>query len=107
MFGLDKNVIEQIKNVFDEFPQIEEVLLYGSRAKGNYKPGSDIDLSLKGENLNHNLVNSVSIELDKLFLPYIFDISIFKQITNEDLIEHINRYGKVFFEKDKIKVSDV
>jgi predicted nucleotidyltransferase len=60
MFGLDKNVIEQIKNVFDEFPQIEEVLLYGSRAKGNYKPGSDIDLSLKGENLNHNLVNSVS-----------------------------------------------
>ena len=107
MFGLDKNVIEQIKNVFDEFPQIEEVLLYGSRAKGNYKPGSDIDLSLKGENLNHNLVNSVSIELDELFLPYIFDSSIFKQITNEDLIEHINRYGKVFFEKDKIKVSDV
>ena len=107
MFGLDKNVIEQIKNVFDEFPQIEEVLLYGSRAKGNYKPGSDIDLSLKGENLNHNLVNSVSLKLDELFLPYIFDISIFKQITNEDLIEHINRYGKVFFEKDKIKVSDV
>jgi predicted nucleotidyltransferase len=107
MFGLDKNVIEQIKNVFDEFPQIEEVLLYGSRAKGNYKPGSDIDLSLKGENLNHNLVNSVSLKLDELFLPYIFDISIFKQITNEDLIEHINRFGKVFFEKDKIKVSDV
>jgi predicted nucleotidyltransferase len=107
MFGLDKNVIEQIKNVFDEFPQIEEVLLYGSRAKGNYKPGSDIDLSLKGENLNHNLVNSVSLKLDELFLPYIFDISIFKQISNEDLIEHINRYGKVFFEKDKIKVSDV
>ena len=107
MFGLEKNIIDKIKIVFEDFPQIEEVRIYGSRAKGNYKPGSDIDLSLKGENLNHNLVNSISIELDKLFLPYIFDISIFKQITNDDLIEHINRYGKVFFEKDKIKVSDV
>jgi len=107
MFGLEKNIIDKIKIVFEDFPQIEKVLIYGSRAKGNYKPGSDIDLTIAGENLEHNLLNSISLKLDELYLPYIFDISIFKQITNDDLIEHINRYGKVFFEKDKIKVSDV
>lgn len=107
MFGLEKNVIEQLKNVFEKFPQIEEVRIYGSRAKGNYKPGSDIDLTIKSENLEHNILNSISLKLDELYLPYIFDISNFKKITNEDLIEHINRNGKVFYEKEKVNDVDL
>jgi predicted nucleotidyltransferase len=107
MFGLKENIIEQIKSIFEEFPQIEEVLIYGSRAKGNYKPSSDIDLSLKGEDVDHNLLNSISLKIDELFLPYKLDISIFEKISNEDLIEHINKAGKVFYIKEKEKVQKV
>ena len=103
-FGLKENIIEQINSVFGEFPQIDEVIIYGSRVKGNYRPGSDIDFTLKGKNLNHYLMNSISLELDKLFLPYILDISDFNKISNRDLIEHINRVGEIFYGSEKEKV---
>jgi len=77
----------------------EEVLFYGSRAKGNFKPGSDVDLTLKGEKLTLKLLNKISLDLDALLLPYSFDISIFHQITNPDLIEHTKRVGAVFYKK--------
>ena len=98
-FGLKEYIIEQINGIFAKYFQVEQVIIYGSRAKGNYKVGSDIDLSLKGENLNLSLVNKIELEIDDLLLPYTFDISIFKQISNDSLIEHIERVGIVFFEK--------
>jgi predicted nucleotidyltransferase len=104
-FGLKENIIGKINSVFYKFPQVEEVVIYGSRAKGNYREGSDIDFTLKGKNLNHKLLNSISLELDKLFLPYILDISILNKISNLDLIEHISRVGKVFYESEPEKVS--
>ena len=98
-YGLDKETISKINSVFSRFKEVEEALLYGSRAKGNFKPGSDIDLTLKGENLKLKLLNQISLDIDDLLLPYSFDISIFHQITNPDLIEHIERVGKVFYKK--------
>ena len=71
--------------------------MYGSRAKGNYKPGSDIDLTLKGKELNLKLLNKISLELDDLLLPYTFDLSIYHHIKQPDLIDHIVRVGKVFY----------
>ena len=98
-FGLEENVIERINAVFSFFPEIEQVVLYGSRAKGNYKIGSDIDLTLKGKELNLTLLNAVDTKIDDLLLPYLFDISIFEQISNPDLVNHIERVGKLFYEK--------
>ena len=95
-FGLSEDNIIKIKSIFSEFPEIEEVIIFGSRAKGNYKNGSDIDLALKGSNLNLKLANSISNKLDDLFLPYTFDLVIYSQIENEDLIDHIDRVGVVF-----------
>ncbi|HMQ69888.1 MAG TPA: nucleotidyltransferase domain-containing protein [Ignavibacteria bacterium] len=100
MFGLNESIIEQIEHVFEEFPQIEEVLIYGSRAKEIHKPGSDIDLALKGDDLDHNLINLISLRLDELYLPFIFDISLFSKIANKDLIDHIDRVGKSFYRKE-------
>jgi predicted nucleotidyltransferase len=97
-FGLRENIIQSIQDVFSAFPEVEEVIIYGSRAKGNYKPGSDIDLTVKGEKLGLSEVNTITLQLDNLMLPYIFDISVFKQISNPDLIEHINRVGIVFYQ---------
>jgi len=98
-FGLDEIDIKRINSVFALFPEVEKVILYGSRAKGNYKLGSDIDITLKGQYLNLETVNAIETKIDDLLLPYLFDISIFSQIDNPDLVEHINRIGKLFYEK--------
>ena len=98
-FGLKENIIKQINDLFAKYPQIKKAVIYGSRAKGNFKKGSDIDLTLKGVGLNLSVINSLLNELDDLLLPYTFDVSIFKQINNVGLVEHIERVGKVFYAK--------
>jgi predicted nucleotidyltransferase len=98
-FGLKDDTIKQINGVFAKYPQIEKAILYGSRAKGDFKRGSDIDLTLFGDGLNLFMVNKILIELDELLLAYTFDISIFQQISNTDLIQHIERVGVVFYER--------
>lgn len=99
-FGLKESDIEKVLAIFRIFPEIEKAILYGSRAKGNFKPSSDIDLTLAGENLNLTILNQLENQLDDLLLPYTFDISIFQQISNPDLIEHIQRVGKNFYTKN-------
>ena len=101
-FGLKNDVIKQVNSIFTKHPQIKKVIIYGSRAKGNYKTGSDIDLSLMGEALTLSFVHSVELEIDDLLLPYTFDISIFDNISNPDLIEHINRVGLIFYTSQAI-----
>lgn len=95
--GLTKKDIDSIKAVFLKYAPIEKVLIYGSRAKGNYKPASDIDLTLIGENIDLNLQQEIEFELDDLMLPYKFDISIYHRITNPEFLDHINRVGKEFY----------
>lgn len=97
IFGLKISVVNQIKEVFLNYPQVQEVILYGSRAMGNYKNGSDIDLTLKGDELNLAILNKIDWELDDLLLPYTFDLSLYKHIDNPDLINHIKQVGKVFY----------
>ncbi|MCK5521535.1 MAG: nucleotidyltransferase domain-containing protein [Thiomargarita sp.] len=96
-YGLKEQTINKILKVFQSFPEIEEAILYGSRAKGYFKPGSDIDLTIKGKNLNLQLINKIDLKLDDLLLPYTFDLSIYNQIDNSDLLEHIKRVGKDFY----------
>ena len=104
-FGLKPETINKIQTVFASFPEIEEAVLYGSRAKGNYKPGSDIDLTLKTskhiakQSIDLSLTK-VSLALDELELPYSIDLSNYKNINNTDLIAHINRVGTTFYKKE-------
>jgi len=97
LYGLKEEVVKKINSIFAEYKEVQEVILYGSRAKGNYKPGSDIDLTLKGKNINLKVINKISLNLDDLLLPYTFDLSIYHQINNQDLLNHIKRVGKIFF----------
>jgi uncharacterized protein len=97
--GLSKNTIDRICGVLARFKEVDEVVLYGSRAKGNFRKGSDVDLTLKGEGLDLKLLNKISLDFDDLLLPYTFDISIFRQIKNQDLLDHIERVGVVFYRR--------
>lgn len=99
IYGLKENNIKSIQSVFEKFQEIDQAILYGSRAKGNFQPSSDIDITLKGENLNLTTINKIEQLLDDLLLPYRFDISVYHQISNVDLIEHISRVGKVIYRK--------
>ena len=101
-YGLKKETVKKINTVFARYEEVEEATLYGSRAKGNYKSGSDVDLTLKGKQLNLKLLNKISLDLDDLLLPYTFDLSIYHHITASDLIEHIERVGKVFYKKASV-----
>jgi len=96
-FGLDAATIRKIQDVLSRFPEIESAVIYGSRAKGNYKPGSDIDLSLMGEALTEDRLLQLANRLDGLMLPYQFDLNRFHSLQNTALIEHIERIGKVFY----------
>lgn len=97
-FGLDSLTISKIQTVFENYPSVKEVIIYGSRAKGNYREGSDIDITLKGEGLDYRLLSSIEQRIDELNTPYLFDISIYKELKSESLMDHIDRVGKVFYQ---------
>ena len=98
-FGLKETTIAKICGVFAKHPQLDKAMIYGSRAKGNYKNGSDIDLTLRGPDLTLNVIYKILDDLDELLLPYTIDLSIFNDIGDPDVIEHIQRMGVTFYQK--------
>jgi uncharacterized protein len=101
-FGLSDAVIQKISTVLRRYPQIEKAILYGSRAKGNYKNGSDIDLTLQGTDLTLNVLFKILNEMDDLYLPYTIDLSIYADISDPDMVEHIERVGTIFYSRDQV-----
>lgn len=98
-YGLPDQTVENIGSVFVTFPEVERAVLYGSRAKGNYKPGSDIDLTLFGANLTQSLCATIADALDDLLLPYSIDLSVFAELQHPELQAHIERVGVVFYQR--------
>lgn len=97
-FGLKETVIEKINTLCQKYAGIEQVIIYGSRAKGNYKPGSDLDLTIVGE-IDFSTLRKLEDEIDDLLLPYMIDLSVMHKIGNPDLIDHIRRVGQVFYQR--------
>jgi predicted nucleotidyltransferase len=97
--GLKDGQLEEIQGFAKKIPAIEEVIVYGSRAKGNYRPGSDVDLVLVGKDLK--LADQLSFwnDLDDSYQPYFFDVAILHQIQNESLLEPIERVGKKIYRR--------
>lgn len=99
-FGLKNETIQKICDVFTRYPQVEKAILYGSRAKGNFHNGSDIDLTLcGGPDLTFEVLQKMVIELDDLPIPYTIDLSILHDINNPDLVDHIRCVGVPFYNK--------
>ena len=93
--GLDLDyIIKNIKN----FSEIEKAVIFGSRAKGNYKPGSDIDIAIYGEKINFDILARLHSALEEEGpLPYFFDIVDATHLNHRDIKEHIERVGKVIY----------
>jgi len=103
-YGLKEETIDRMQTVFSYFPEVEKAILYGSRAKGNFKPNSDIDITLTGDLLNLDLLNQIEWKLDDLLLPYKIDLSILQHLKNDELIKQIQEAGIVLFIKPQNKV---
>ena len=92
-FGIPQNTYNKIKKFFSSVDEIEKIKIFGSRAKGNYKPFSDIDLVIYGEKITEKMVLHILTELDELPTPYKFDVIDYKTINNENLKKSIDEYG--------------
>jgi predicted nucleotidyltransferase len=95
-FGLDDRTLRLMRDVFEKHPGIREVRVFGSRAKGNYRRESDVDLAIFGD-VDSVLASLVASELDDLPLPYRFDVQAYPCIKHAPLREHIDRVGMPFF----------
>lgn len=100
-FGLKEFDLNYIREKLSEFNEIEKTIIFGSRAKGNYKPGSDIDLAIIGENINFDTVSRLhSLLEDQGPLQYLFDIVDYTHLNHDELKAHIDRSGKVIYIKN-------
>jgi len=97
--NMPKQAREAVQAVIGHHSNVQSVILYGSRAKGKAKQGSDIDLALTGSQLSFAEMLAIETELDALNLPYYFDLSIYRQIANPALLEHIDRVGQIILER--------
>lgn len=92
-YGLTAQALARIRTVLAAHPGVEQAILYGSRAMGTFRAGSDIDLTLLGAKLKLAELLQIANELDELMLPYRIDLSLFHQLDNRELIDHIERVG--------------
>lgn len=99
MFGLTNQDIQYIIDEISNYPQIEEAIIFGSRALNTYQVGSDIDIALKGEEIQTIVPRISGILNEESPLPYFFDILDYNMIDNSDLRDHINRVGQIIYKK--------
>ena len=96
--GLIPSDLTMIQQAADTLPEIESVILFGSRAKGCHKRGSDVDLIITGPELTYDTGIELSDLLNEEYpLPYFFDVVNFNTLDNQALVEHVQRVGKVLF----------
>ena len=100
MNGLLERDLKFIIKAISYYPEIDEVIVFGSRAMGNYKKSSDVDIALKGQDVNHKIVRKLSGVLNEEYpLPYFFDVLSYHEISNEELKKHIDNEGKLIYKR--------
>ena len=98
-FGLNNKELQALCATLASVPEVEEAIIFGSRARGTNRIASDIDITLKGKALTYLQLALLDAKIDELYLPYFVDLSLFSMLKNPDLLESINREGKVLYKK--------
>lgn len=97
-FGLSDTIIKELQDVFRRHANIKKVLIFGSRSKGNYRAGSDIDLALIGKDIDYRQILDIQTEIDDLGMLYSIDILNYETKVGTPIGDHIDRVGQVFYE---------
>ena len=104
-FGLSDKTTDLIIESIHRFQEIEQVFLFGSRAMGNYKRGSDVDLAIKGKAVMYDTVSKLNGVLNNdQPLPYFFDVVDYESLTNAKLKEHIDREGVILYSRESTEI---
>jgi len=106
MFGLSETVINKICGVFKKHPNIEEVIIIGSRAKGDYSQSADIDLALKGSHIPFNQLMEINAQIEDLELLHKVDVVIYRERKGTTLTECFNKEGKEFYKREKVEIKE-
>ncbi len=97
MYGLTDEHIETIKSVIKKHTEVENLIIFGSRAMGNYKKASDVDLAIEGKNVSRDTVLKISFELnEETYIPYHFDVLHYDRSVDSPINQHIHDEGRVF-----------
>lgn len=91
--------IGDLRDVFAKYPEVHRVLIFGSRAKGNYREGSDIDLAVEGENIDRHLLMHIQADIQDLGLLYGVDLLDLNKYKDEPIGEHVRRVGLPFYHR--------
>lgn len=95
--GIDATHLKKICAIFKNYPNVRTAVLFGSRAKGTHRDGSDIDIALKGDGITHNDLTRIEMDYDRLYLPWKLDLVVYNSIDNQALREHVDRVGMEIF----------
>ena len=101
-FGLEENIIEKITHILEEQPKVDKAYIFGSRAKGNYRLDSDIDIAVKGIELTVDDILKMSAAIDKSKIGYEVDLVDYASIKEEALREHVDRIGTEFYSTQRL-----
>ena len=102
--GLLNSDINSLRRAFRKFPEIEKVVLFGSRAMGNFKKGSDIDIAISGCRITPRTATKLSAKLNEdMPLPYFIEVINYQSLTNAELKQHIDQFGKEIYNREEMK----
>lgn len=101
-YGLTERDMHTIRSIFRAFPEVQKVHLFGSRAKGNYRLGSDVDLAIMNKGVNSTTLSRLIGKFEESNLPYNIDLVDFTKLTKQEFIDHINRVGIPFFKQGEM-----
>ena len=92
--GIKPLVIQEIRELAKKYG-VNKVILFGSRARGDYRPKSDIDLAVQGGDIPR-----FSLDVDEETSTLLeYDIVDLDGSVQEELLESIRREGKIIYEK--------
>jgi predicted nucleotidyltransferase len=100
-FGLNDRDIKTIYNIFGKYPEVKTVWLFGSRAKGTFHTGSDIDMAVMDSDVSNETVRNILSDFEDSTLPYFTDVVNYHKTEHEELKEHIQRVGVLLYDKSQ------
>lgn len=92
-YGLEQEDLTALVKILASNGKVDQIVLFGSRAKGSFDPGSDIDISISGKGLDTRDIIDCKVQIDGTSLPYKVDLIIYEKITEPMLRNHIDRVG--------------
>lgn len=99
-YGLSDKQLGIVLETLGLFPEIEVAVLFGSRAMENYKKASDIDIALKGKQIDQAFAAKVKVCFEEdTYLPFFVDVLAYDDLSTEKLKDQIDEHGIVLYQK--------